>query len=77
MYGLAENLRIVITGPMSDSGAMTQFTREPSARRASTRGLDSSMRRPSGVMIRSMIRRTCSLLWNVASTRRILPDRSM
>ena len=51
---------MVMTGPTSDSGSMTALTREPSGRRASTRGLDSSMRRPSGVMIRSMIRRTCS-----------------
>ena len=60
VYGVCENLRTVMTGPISDSGAMIAFTREPSGRRASTRGLVSSMRRPSGVMIRSMIRRTCS-----------------
>ncbi len=58
VYGRAENLRMVMTGPMSDSGSMMQLTREPSGRRASTRGLVWSMRRPSGVMIRSMIRRT-------------------
>ena len=56
MNGLAENFRTVMTGPTSDSGSMIALTREPSGRRASTRGLDSSMRRPSGVMIRSMIR---------------------
>ncbi len=56
MYGLAANLRTVITGPMSESGSMIALTREPSGRRASTRGLVSSMRRPIGVMIRSMIR---------------------
>ena len=55
-----------MTGPTSDSGAMIALTREPSGRRASTRGLDSSMRRPSGVMIRSMIRSTCSSLRNDA-----------
>ena len=75
--GLAENFRMVMTGPTSESGAITAFTREPSASRASTRGLDSSMRRPSGVMIRSMIRRTCSSLWKATSTRWILPCRSM
>ena len=31
-----ENLRIVIVGPESESGAMIALTREPSARRAST-----------------------------------------
>ncbi len=76
VYGRAENLRMVITGPISDSGAMIAFTREPSGRRASTRGLDLSMRRPSGVMIRSMIRSTCSSLRKVTSTRTILPRRS-
>ena len=55
VYGVAENFRTVRTGPMSDSGLMIAFTRDPSARRASTRGLDSSMRRPSGAMIRSMM----------------------
>ena len=36
--GLAENFRIVITGPTSDSGGMMALTREPSVRRASTIG---------------------------------------
>ena len=75
--GLAANFRMVMTGPTSDSGAMTAFTREPSGSRASTRGLVSSMRRPIGVMIRSMIRRTCSSLRKWTSTRWILPRRSM
>ena len=56
--GVAANLRMVSTGPISDSGGMMAFTREPSARRASTIGLDSSMRRPIGEMIRSMMRMT-------------------
>ena len=42
------NLRIVSCGPSIASGGMTAFTREPSGRRASTIGDDSSMRRPSG-----------------------------
>ena len=77
VYGVLENFRIVMTGPISDSGAMIAFTREPSGRRASTRGLVSSMRRPSGVMIRSMMRTTCSSFRKPVSTRRILPERSM
>ncbi len=60
VIGLAGNFRTVMTGPTSDSGSMTALTREPSGSRASTRGLDASIRRPSGVMIRSMMRRTCS-----------------
>ena len=39
--------RIDIAGPSSASGGMMALTREPSARRASTIGLDSSMRRPT------------------------------
>ena len=77
VYGRAENFRTVMTGPISDSGSMMQLTREPSGRRASTRGLVWSMRRPSGVMIRSMIRRTWSSLRNAEPTRSILPRRSM
>ncbi len=73
VYGVWENLRTVMTGPMSDSGSMIALTREPSGRRASTRGLDSSIRRPSGVMIRSMTRRTCWSLRKTQSTRSILP----
>jgi hypothetical protein len=60
--GLAENFRTVMTGPTSDNGWMIALTREPSGSRASTRGLDSSIRRPIGVMIRSMILSTCSSL---------------
>ena len=77
VYGRVENFRTVMTGPMSESGSMIALTREPSGRRASTRGLVSSMRRPIGVMIRSMMRSTCSSLRNVVSTRWILPPRSM
>jgi hypothetical protein len=75
--GVAENFRIVMTGPTSDRGGMTALTREPSGRRASTRGLDWSMRRPMGVTIRSMIRRTWSSLRKARLTRSILPRRSM
>ncbi len=75
--GRAANLRTVMTGPTSESGSMTALTREPSGRRASTRGLVWSIRRPSGVMIRSMIRSTCSSFRKTRSTRSILPARSM
>ncbi len=77
VIGLAGNFRTVITGPISDSGSMIALTREPSGSRASTRGLVWSIRRPSGVMIRSMMRSTCSSLRKTVSTRRILPPRSM
>ena len=58
MNGDAENFRIVTTGPTNESGGMIAFTREPSVRRASTMGLDSSTRRPIGAMMRSMMRMT-------------------
>jgi hypothetical protein len=56
--GEAENLRMVMTGPTNDRGGMMALTREPSVRRASTIGDDSSTRRPIGAMIRSMMRMT-------------------
>ena len=40
------NFRIVSSGPESESGGMIAFTRDPSGRRASTIGDDSSIRRP-------------------------------
>ncbi len=75
--GLAENFRIVITGPTSDSGGMMALTREPSGRRASTIGDDSSMRRPSGATIRSMIRMTWSSFWNTTLVISSRPLRSI
>ena len=75
--GEAENFRMVMTGPTSDSGGMIALTREPSVRRASTIGLDSSTRRPIGAMIRSMIRMTWSSFWNTTFVSSSLPERSM
>ena len=75
--GEAENFRIVITGPTSDSGGMIALTREPSVRRASTIGDDSSTRRPIGAMIRSMIRITWSSFWKTTFVSSSLPERSM
>jgi hypothetical protein len=68
---------MVMTGPTSDSGGMIAFTRDPSARRASTMGDDSSTRRPIGAMIRWMIRMTCSSFWNVTLVSSRRPSRSM
>ena len=52
--------RIDITGPISESGGITAQTREPSARRASTIGDESSIRRPIALTMRSMMMRTCA-----------------
>ncbi len=59
-YGLRENLRMVMQAPRSATGEMTALTREPSGRRASSIGADSSMRRPSGVTMRSRMARADS-----------------
>ena len=62
-----------MTGPTSDSGGMIALTREPSVRRASTIGTDSSTRRPIGAMIRSMMRMTWSSFWKVTLVSSSLP----
>jgi hypothetical protein len=74
--GVFENLRMVMHAPLSASGRITAFTREPSFRRASTSGVLSSMRRPRGVTMRSMHDRTASSSVKRASTRLSLPLRS-
>ncbi|MOA34838.1 hypothetical protein D3C78_1562470 [compost metagenome] len=57
--GVRAKRRIDIMAPSSATGGMTAFTREPSGRRASTMGLDSSMRRPMRETILSMMRSRC------------------
>ena len=64
------NFRIVSSGPDSDSGGMIAFTREPSGRRASTSGDDSSIRRPIWPTIFVMIRRRCDESVKVSVGRR-------
>ncbi len=75
--GVAENFRMVMTGPTRLSGGMIAFTRDPSGRRASTIGLDSSTRRPIGAMIRWITFMTCSSFWNVTFVSSRRPSRSM
>ena len=77
VYGSRENFRIVSVGPLSASGGMIAFTREPSGRRASTIGEASSMRRPTCDTILSMMRSRWALSANDAVERSILPSRSM
>ena len=48
--------RMESSGPSTASGGMMALTREPSLRRASTMGLDSSTRRPTWETILSMMR---------------------
>ena len=77
MNGSRRNFRIVSDEPRTASGGMMAFTREPSGRRASTYGEDSSMRRPMRLMILSMIRSRWASSTNCAFVRVILPWRSM
>ena len=60
--------RIDIDGPSSASGGMMALTREPSGRRASTMGDDSSTLRPTRDTIRSMICIRCRSSRNDVST---------
>ena len=58
--GVSEHLRIVMVEPQSAKGGIIAFTREPSFNLASTIGLESSILRPNGVTILSIILLTCS-----------------
>src|SRR5450759_1308709 len=53
VIGFLANLRMVSTGPTREIGGMTALTRDPSGKRASTYGLDSSIRLPNGATKRS------------------------
>src|SRR5579885_917511 len=52
--------RIDTTGPSTASGGMIALTRDPSMSRASTMGVDSSIRRPTCETILSMMRSRCA-----------------
>ena len=68
--------RIESTGPSMASGGMMAFTREPSGRRASTIGDDSSMRRPTRETMRLMICCRCALSRKRTLVSSSLPKRS-
>ncbi len=72
-----ENLRIEIEAPSMASGGAMMLTRLPSARRASTSGVDSSMRRPMAVTMRVAIAITWPLSRNVTPVSSSLPLRSI
>ena len=71
------NLRIVSSGPERDSGGMIALTRDPSGRRASTSGDDSSIRRPIWPTIFVMIRRRCDASVKVSGVCDRRPARSI
>ena len=74
--GFFVNLRIVTQGPISDNGGTMALTREPSARRASTRGDASSIRLPKGDTMRSIIFIKWASSWNCTLVSCNLPLRS-
>ena len=74
--GVCENFRMVMHGPFSANGGIMMLTRDPSLRRASTRGDASSMCRPRGVTILSTTVIRCAVSWNWASVFCSLPIRS-
>src|SRR5579871_5363760 len=59
LKGFFENLRIETSGPSTAIGRTATLTREPSRRRASHKGCDSSTRRPTAETILLTMRRRC------------------
>ena len=74
--GILLNFRMVREEPPTASGGMIALTRDPSSRRASTSGEDSSMRRPTLATMRSITLRRCSSELKRESLRTSLPLRS-
>ena len=60
LNGFLENLRIETSGPSTPIGGIATLTREPSGRRASQSGCDSSTRRPTAETILLMMRSRCA-----------------
>src|SRR4051812_25253796 len=71
-----ENLRIETSGPSTPIGRTAQLKREPSRRRASHKGLDSSTRRPTAETIFWMMRIRCASSLNSDGTGSSTPRRS-
>ena len=71
------NLRMVSEGPSSESGGAITLTREPSGRRASQIGDDSSTRRPIWLTMRWQMLSSCWLSRNRMPVFWILPLTSM
>ncbi|MCY1242964.1 hypothetical protein D9M72_559650 [compost metagenome] len=71
------NLRMVSAVPSMASGGAMTLTRDPSGRRASQIGLDSSTRRPTWPTMRWQIDSSCALSRNRISDSCTLPPTSM
>jgi hypothetical protein len=74
--GSTAKRRIESTGPSRASGGMIALMREPSGRRASTMGDDSSTRRPTADTMRSMTWRRCVSSRKMTRVRSSFPRRS-
>ena len=64
LSGSRPKRRIESSGPSTATGGIAALTRDPSGRRASTSGEDSSTRRPTRATIFSMMRIRCALSLN-------------
>ena len=60
LNGFFENFRIETSGPSTPIGRTATLTREPSSKRASQSGCDSSTRRPTAETILLMMRSRCA-----------------
>ena len=75
--GFSGNFRMVRIGALTASGGTIALIRDPSARRASTIGEDSSTRRPTAATMRSMMRRYWSGEAKMMSLCTSVPPRSI
>ena len=74
--GFLENFLIVIVVPPNANGGIMALTREPSSSLASTIGFESSILRPKGVTILSIVLLTCSSFLKVTFVFSNFPLRS-
>ena len=70
------NFRMERCGPSMARGGMIALTRDPSGKRASTMGEESSMRRPTAETMRSITCSRCLSFWKRTSVGSSLPWRS-
>jgi hypothetical protein len=77
LYGFLENLRIDTSGPSTAIGRTAMLMREPSSRRASHSGWDSSTRRPTAETILLTMRNRCGSSLKRTGVGSSMPARSI
>ncbi len=77
LKGFFENLRIETSGPSTAIGRTAMLMREPSSRRASHKGCDSSTRRPTAETILLTMRNRCASSLKRTAVDSSTPARSM